>query len=85
MTKTCVRCEKVKDLSVFYKQTALRPKDDGYDYYCKECRNASAKNTWKNNKKKCSVEQCESPHYARTVCKCHYSKLIRQEKNDKEC
>ncbi len=82
MTKTCSRCKEIKDISLFYKQTALRPNDDGYDYYCKACRNASASKTWKTNKKKCSVEQCDSPHYARTLCKCHYHKLIRREKKE---
>ena len=80
MTKTCSKCKETKDISVFYKQTALRPNDDGYDYYCKACRNASAKKTWDTNKKKCSTEQCDKPHYARTVCKCCYHKLIRREK-----
>ena len=84
MTKTCSKCKETKDLIVFYKQTALRPNDDGYDYYCKVCRNASAKKTWTTNKKKCSTTQCDKPHYARTVCKCCYHKLIRREKKDKK-
>lgn len=83
MTKTCSRCKKTKDIIVFYKMTALRPNDDGYDYYCKVCRNASAKKTWTTNKKKCSTTQCDKPHYARTVCKCCYHKLIRREKKNK--
>ena len=80
MTKTCSKCKETKDISIFYKQTALRPNDDGYDYYCKVCRNASAKKTWTNNKKKCSTQDCDKPHYARTVCKCCYHKLIKREK-----
>jgi hypothetical protein len=82
MTKTCSRCKETKDVSVFYKQTALRPNDDGFDYLCKVCRNASAKKTWATNKKKCSTDGCDSPHYARTLCKCHYHKLIRREKKE---
>jgi len=83
MTKTCARCKETKDVSVFYKQTALRPNDDGLDYYCKTCRNASAKKTWTTNKKKCSTTQCDKPNYARTLCKCCYHKLIRREKKNK--
>ena len=84
MTKTCKRCQEIKDISVFYKLKALRPNDDGYDYYCKECRNASAKKTWTTNKKKCSTIQCDKPHYARTLCRCCYNKLVRREKKVKK-
>lgn len=63
---------------------AYRPNDDGYDYLCKVCRNTSAKKTWANNKKKCSAAACEKPHYARTLCRCCYNKLIRQEKREKK-
>lgn len=84
MTKTCSRCQEVKDISVFYKMKAYRPNDDGFDYYCKACRNASMKKTWSTNKKKCSTAGCEKPHYARTVCKCCYNKLLRQEKRVKK-
>ena len=83
MTKTCSKCHQIKDLSVFYKMKAYRPNDDGYDYYCKECRNASAYKTWNNNKVKCSEEGCDKPNYARTLCKSHYHKLLRREKKNK--
>lgn len=83
MTKTCSRCQEVKDKTLFYKMKAYRPNDDGFDYYCKACRNASMKKTWSTNKKKCSTAGCEKPHYARTVCKCCYNKLIRREKKNK--
>ena len=82
MIKTCSRCQKTKDISVFYKMKAYRANDDGYDYYCKICRNASAKKTWTTNKRKCSTQDCDKPHYARTVCKLCYHKLIRREKRD---
>ena len=83
MTKTCSKCLKTKDISVFYKKTAYRPKDDGYDYYCKACRNIASKNTWNGNKIKCTKEGCDSPNYARHLCKCHYHKLLRREKKNK--
>ena len=84
MTKTCSRCQEVKDTTLFYNMKAYRPNDDGFDYYCKACRNASMKKTWSTNKKKCSTAGCEKPHYARTVCKCCYNKLLRQEKKVKK-
>ena len=83
MTKTCSKCHEVKDLSVFYNKTALRPNDDGYDYYCKECRNASSYKTWNTNKVKCTTEECNKPNYARELCKCCYQKLLRKEKKNK--
>ena len=82
MTKTCSRCKEVKDKTLFYKMKAYRPNDDGQDYLCKVCRNASAKKTWATNKKKCSTQDCDKPHYARTVCKCCYNKLLRREKKE---
>lgn len=68
---------------MFYKQTPLRMKDDGYDYYCKKCRNESAVKTWTTNKKTCITEGCDRPHYAKHVCKNHYHKLLRREKKNK--
>ncbi len=83
MNKTCSRCKETKDLIAFYKMKAYRPNDDGYDYYCKVCRNASANKTGITNKRKCTAEQCYRPHYARTLCKRHYHKLLRREKKNK--
>jgi hypothetical protein len=80
MTKTCSRCKEVKDISVFYKKTAYKPKDDGYDYYCKTCRNESAYKTWTTNKLKCTIDGCDKAHYAKSLCKCHYHKKLRREK-----
>ena len=79
MTKTCSRCQEAKDTTVFYK---LKAEKDHLDYYCKTCRNASAKKTWTTNKKRCSTQDCDKPHYARTMCKCCYHKLIRREKKE---
>ena len=81
MTKTCSRCQETKDTNVFYK---LKAAEDHLDYLCKLCRNTSAKKTWTNNKRKCSTTLCDKPHYARTLCKCHYHKLIRREKKEKK-
>ena len=45
--KDCKRCNTPKHVDFFYKLKALRPNDDGYDYYCKECRNLAVKKTFK--------------------------------------
>jgi hypothetical protein len=82
MTKTCIKCKETKDISIFYKQTALRPKDDGYDYYCKVCRNLALKKTFQTNKVKCTEQDCSKPNYARHLCRMHYDRLTRQEKRD---
>lgn len=82
MTKQCSKCKETKDVSTFYKMTALRPSDDGNDYYCKQCRNASAYKTWNTNKIRCTAEGCDRPNYARTLCKNHYHKQLRLDKKD---
>ena len=80
MTKICSRCKDVKDLIAFYKKTALRPNDDGYDYYCKVCRNKSTYKSWNSNKSKCAEEGCSKPNYSRSVCRVHYNKILLHKK-----
>ena len=80
MTKTCSKCKETKDISVFYKRTPYRANMDGWDYYCKSCRNDSAHKTWKTNKTICTAEDCDKPNYAKHLCKNHYHKHLRQEK-----
>ena len=82
MTRECSRCKELKDLSMFYRRTPYRPTEDSYDYYCKTCRNASAKKTFKTNKVKCTVDGCDNPNYARKVCKSHYHKQLRRENKE---
>jgi hypothetical protein len=50
MIRECSKCKESKDVSLFYRRTPYRPTEDTYDYYCKACRNASAKKTFKANK-----------------------------------
>jgi len=76
--KCCVKCHTSKKVEFFYKSTALRKNDDGYDYYCKSCRNHLLKNTSKNNKVRCSMQECDKPNYARKLCRMHYDKLVRK-------
>jgi len=83
MTKKCYRCQEVKDKTLFYNLKALRPNDDGSDSLCKVCRNLAVKKTFKNNKVKCSEQDCNKPNYARKLCRMHYDRSIRQEKKNK--
>ena len=82
MTKTCSRCKETKELVTFYKRTALRVNDDGYDYYCKVCRNKSTYKSWTNNKSKCIEEGCSKPKYSRNVCRVHYNKILLNKKRN---
>ena len=84
MTKICSKCSETKDVSLFYKKTAYRPTEDGYDYYCKICRNAAAKKAYSSNSVRCSATGCDKPNYARLLCKCCYHKLLRREKKEKK-
>ncbi len=77
--KICKRCNMQKDFSFFYKNKPLRKNDDGYDYYCKECRNANHRRSLANNKRKCSESGCESSHYALSLCRSHYIKKRNKE------
>ncbi len=46
-TRVCGRCRQEKDQGLFYSSRAAR---DGYDNYCKECRNAdSRERNWHNS------------------------------------
>ena len=76
--KECVKCKQSKELTDFYK-TKYGHKKDGYDYYCKYCRVGTAIKSQKagNNKKSCSIEGCERLHYAKSWCRVHYSRWLR--------
>ena len=84
MHKTCIKCKETKDKTLFYNLKALRPKDDGFDYLCKVCRNLAVKKTFKTNRVKCSEQDCHKPNYARQRCRMHYDRLTRQEKKVKK-
>ena len=84
MHKTCIKCKETKDKTLFYNLKALRPNDDGYDYYCKECRNLAVKKTFKTNRVKCSNIDCNKANYARQLCRMHYDRSIRRERRKKK-
>ena len=75
-TKECIKCKVTKDISNFHKAKYSWQKD-GHDYYCKFCRVGTAIKSHVNNKHRCSLEECEKPHYAKTYCRTHYSRWIR--------
>lgn len=75
--KTCVKCNQSKPLSDFYKANYnYKTNKDGHDYYCKYCRKGSHLASMRANKKKCSLESCDKPHYAKTYCRMHYARAI---------
>lgn len=74
--KICVRCNEEKSLAQFYK-TKYTHHEDGYDYYCKYCRNGSTMKSQRTNKKSCSMSECTGKHYAHGYCRTHYSRNLR--------
>lgn len=88
MTKTCNKCEQVKPLDQFYKQSnrsieLIGNLLHGVDYYCKDCRRVSHRKSVQNNKKSCTIEGCVRPHYAKGICNAHYEKARRDKKRGK--
>ena len=88
-SKQCLECKETKPLLEFYKvsETLFKKSPKLYsqniDYYCKYCRNGnSLKSHWNKSKKPCSIEDCERPHYAKTYCRVHYARLIRNGTTD---
>lgn len=80
-TKTCVKCNETKAYSYFYKSKNTK---DGFDYYCKHCRIGTALKSHRGGvyKKKCSVDDCERNHYAKTYCRVHYTRMFRNGTTD---
>lgn len=82
-TKECVGCKEIKPISEYYAKAKRYKTDDGYDYYCKYCRNGTSIKSHNNpNKKPCSIKDCGKPHYAKTYCRVHYARLIRNGTTD---
>ena len=82
-TKICSGCAEEKDHSDFYTSNYYKLKRvDGLDYYCKECRTTSNLQSQRSDKlnKPCSFEFCDSPHYAKSYCRKHYARLVRNGK-----
>lgn len=73
MNKTCTSCKANKSISDFYVQRRWK---DGYDYYCKKCRNDANAKVQETKKIKCSVEECQRNVYAKKMCKMHYARVL---------
>lgn len=77
-TKQCKKCQETKTLDQFYKANYnYKNNQDGYDYYCKYCRKGSHLNSIRTNKKQCSLDDCNKPHYAKELCRMHYARKAR--------
>lgn len=74
--KRCVKCNHLKPISEFY-NSKLSYCVDGKDYYCKYCRLGTSIKSQRSKSKKCSVELCENPHYAKSWCRTHYERVNR--------
>ena len=71
--KTCTKCNKKRDLNNFNKN---KWRKDGLDHYCKSCRSEANVNSSVKQKEhiKCRLEGCVEAHYAKNLCKFHYSR-----------
>lgn len=77
-SKQCVSCKTYKEIKDFYK---IKEK---VDYYCKYCRNANSIKGQFNNKKQCSLNNCQNPNYANNLCRVHYARKERTGIVDRE-
>ncbi len=75
-TKVCAQCSKRLSINKFYKSNRL---NDGYDYYCKECRKSNTLVSHRGGKRKkaCTITGCDKPNYATNICKMHYERRRR--------
>lgn len=73
-SKECLACKQDLPLTSFYN---IKRYKDGKDYYCRECRLTSSIRSQKGNSKRCSLDGCDKPNYAKTYCRTHYTRLIR--------
>ena len=87
--KECKSCKEIKLVSEFYKASQNQIKNSPglyagkVDYYCKSCRNRnSLKSHWNKNKKPCSIKGCNRIHYAKSFCRPHYARLLRNGTTD---
>lgn len=69
--KKCISCEEEKPLDQYH--NLIRSKD-GKDYYCKPCRNTKSILNYMNNINPCTWKECSRPHYAKGLCKIHYTR-----------
>jgi hypothetical protein len=82
-TKTCGKCQETKTLDNFYKSKPEQKLSHGVDYYCKYCRSGAHLKSIRTQDKKCSIEDCNKSHYARTWCRMHYARWERNGHTDR--
>jgi hypothetical protein len=75
-TKTCTKCSETKTIDQFNKRNN-KYAINNIDYYCKYCRSGANIKSHRNKARKCSVEDCNKPHYAKTWCRIHYTRMTR--------
>ncbi len=75
--RTCVRCDKTKDVCEFYQCEHYK---DGYDYYCIICRQATTDASLKRRARRgppCSNCNTKHVYYAKGMCKVCYTYKMR--------
>lgn len=79
--KTCVKCNKEQPIKMFYKSKQTK---DCIDYYCKECRKASALRSHRfgTDKEVCTVDECTRLNYSKSLCRIHYERKRRTGSTD---
>lgn len=75
--KLCKKCKQTKPMSDFYKANHYKYENDGFDYYCKYCRKGTHLRSLENNKKQCSIDNCNRAHYAKEMCRMHWARFDR--------
>lgn len=70
-TKKCSLCKKIKNAEDFFITGGkLRSQ-------CKVCHTEAVMRGRQNNKRKCTQEGCDNPHYGRGYCRRHHGRFIR--------
>ncbi len=75
-TKICPNCKEKKDINLFVKRAKAK---DGFDCYCKECKNKKRRDYYKNNKKR--VLEVEKKYYNKNKKKIKQKTKTYYEKN----
>jgi hypothetical protein len=76
MNIKCKKCEIEKPQTDFYFDNGPQR----YKGICKYCFVGQVLNARKKNPKKCSVAECEKPHYALSYCRQHHAQIKRRGK-----
>lgn len=71
-SKKCTVCKEEKTVNEFYLNQFGK-----YRSHCKECHIGGVLNGRRNNKKKCSIDDCNLSHYGLGYCRNHYEQNKR--------